>query len=54
MKHIRRIPLAAVPVLAVLAGLAAIVAGVYLLFGLPVALIAAGCLATAGGLLVDV
>ena len=53
MKHIRRIPLAVIPVFFVLAGLAAVIAGVYLLAGLPVALIAGGCLSTAGGLLAD-
>lgn len=54
MKHIRRFPVAVLPVLAVLGGLAAAVAGVYLLLGLAAALIAGGATAVAGGLLVDV
>ena len=54
MKHIRRIPLATFALLAVLAGLASIVAGIYLLGGLPAALITGGGLAAAVGLLADV
>lgn len=54
MKHVKRVPVAALPPLAVIAGLCAILAGVYLLVGLPAALIVGGALAAAGGLLVDV
>lgn len=54
MTTFKRLPAQLVPVVAVLAGLSSLLAGVYLLAGLPVALIVGGVLATAVGLLVDV
>ncbi len=54
MNHIKRIPLAVLPILLVVAGAGAVVVGVHLLFGLAFALIVGGILAAVAGLLVDV
>lgn len=54
MTRLKQIPVTVLSALLVLAGYVAIVAGVHLLWGAPVALIVGGVIATAAGLLVDV
>ena len=54
VRYVRRLPAALLPVLAVSAGLGCVIAGVYLLSGLAVALIVGGGLSVVAGLLVDV
>lgn len=53
MSHFKRIPVAVVPILLVLLGLGAALAGCYLLLGLAPALILGGITSAAVGLLVD-
>lgn len=53
MKHLKRIPATAFLAVLAIAGLAAILAGVYLLLGLAPTLITGGVCAVAVGLLVD-
>ncbi len=54
MSHFKQIPVALLPALLALGGVAAIVLGVHLIWGAPVALIVGGVIAAATGLLVDV
>jgi len=54
MTRMKRIPPVALTATLALAGFGSLLAGVYLLAGLAVALIVGGALATAAGLLVDV
>jgi len=53
MTRLKRIPPVVLPILLVVLGLGAALAGAYLLFGLPVTLIAGGVASVAVGLLVD-
>lgn len=53
MTRLRRLPPILLPVLAVLIGFGVAMAGLYLLAGLAVTLLAGGALLAAGGLLVD-
>lgn len=54
MSHFKRIPVTLLPLLLVLAGLVAVVAGVHLLAGLAWSLIAGGAAAVVVGLVADV
>lgn len=54
MSRIRQIPAALIAALLVAAGVAATLAGVYLLAGAAWALVVGGCTAATAGLLVDV
>lgn len=54
MSHFKRIPITLLPLVLVLLGVAAVLAGAYLLTGLAVTLVVGGTLAVAAGLLVDV
>jgi hypothetical protein len=53
MTHVKRIPPVVLTILLVLGGLAAVLAGVYMLAGLAVTLLAGGAAVMAAGLLVD-
>lgn len=53
MTRLKRLPMALLPALAVLAGFGCAVAGLYLLAGLAVTLLAAGVVVVVAGLVVD-
>jgi hypothetical protein len=54
MSHFKHIPVALLPLALLLLGVAAVLAGAYLLTGLAVTLVVGGIVAAAAGLLVDV
>ncbi len=54
MSHFKQVPAPLLLTLLALLGVGAVVAGVYLIWGLAVALIVGGVIAAAAGLLVDV
>jgi hypothetical protein len=53
MTRLKRLPVAAVPAVAVLVGFGCAVVGLFLLAGLAVTLLAAGVVLVVGGLVVD-
>lgn len=54
MSHFKQIPVALLPLFLTLVGVGAVVTGVYLIWGVAVALIVGGTVGAATGLLVDV